>query len=122
METIDAARIAAKCMDDKKAEDIVVLDIRDLTAMADYFVICSVNSAPQMRAVYEEIDEKMSEKGLEPNGREGFDGAYWILMDYGDVIIHIFNKESREFYSIENLWADAQRMSFDELLKQGEQQ
>ena len=116
METIDIAKLTAKCMDDKKAEDIAVLDIHDLTTMADYFVICNGNSTPQMRAIYDEIDEKLSEQGFEPNGREGFESAYWILMDYGDVVVHIFNKESREFYGIEHLWADAKRLHLEELL------
>lgn len=116
METLDMVKLAVKCMDSKKAEDITVLDVRGLTAMTDYFIICNGNSAPQMRAIYEETDEKLSEQGTEPKSRDGFRDTYWILMDYGDMIVHIFNKESRDFYSIENLWADAKRLSVEELL------
>lgn len=116
METINLVKTIVKCMDDKKADDIVVLDIRDLTTIADYFVICSGNSTPQMRAIYDETEEKLSELGFEPNSREGFDSAYWILMDYSDVIVHIFNKEARDFYGIENLWADAAKIDISELI------
>ena len=75
--------------------------------MADYFVICQGNSNTQMKAISDEIEEKLSEQGIVPLSREGVDTAYWILMDYSDVIVHIFSNESREFYSLENLWADA---------------
>ena len=87
--------------------------------MADYFVICHGNSNPQMRAIAEEIEDKLKEKGLFPGGREGMDSAFWILMDYSDVIVHIFNKESRDFYGIEHLWADAKIVNTDELLQKG---
>ena len=75
--------------------------------MADYFVICNGNSSTQMRAISDEIEEKLKDDGLLASGREGFGSDTWILMDYTDVIVHIFNKESRDFYGIENLWADA---------------
>ena len=107
MEAKQLMTLIAECADNKKAEDIKILDIRDLTTMADYFVICHGNSNPQMRAIAEEIEDKLKEKGLFPGGREGMDSAFWILMDYSDVIVHIFSNESREFYSLENLWADA---------------
>lgn len=107
------------CMDDKKAEDIRVLDIRELTAMADYFVICHGNSNTQMKAISDEIAEKLREDAVFPVGREGFDSAYWILMDYTDVVVHIFSRESRDFYGIENLWADARLVNTDEILRKG---
>jgi len=119
MDSKQIAALIAEYADNKKAEDIKVLDIRDLTTMADYFVICHGNSHPQMKAISEEIEDKLKEKGLYPGGREGKDGAYWILMDYGDVIVHIFNRESREFYGIEHLWADAKVLDIDEILQKG---
>ena len=96
-----------KYMDSKKASEIKVLDISNVTTMADYFVICHGNSGPQMKAICEEIEDKLAELDIHPLGREGMSGAYWTLMDYSEVIVHIFNSESREFYSIENLWTDA---------------
>jgi len=94
-------------MSDKKAVDLKVLEIGSLTTLADYFVICSGTSTPHMKAIADEIDDKLSEVGEHPLGREGANTAYWILLDYGSVIVHIFNAESREFYSIERLWSDA---------------
>ncbi|MBR3933973.1 MAG: ribosome silencing factor [Clostridia bacterium] len=108
---------AVKCMDSKKAIDIKVLDISKVTTMADYFVICQGGSSTQMKAIADEIDEKFSESGIKPFGREGMNTAYWILMDYSDVIIHIFNSESRSFYSIENLWSDAEIVDISEIIK-----
>lgn len=119
MDSKQLMALIAEYADNKKAEDIKVLDIRDLTTMADYFVICHGNSHPQMKAIAEEIEDKLKEKDFYPSSREGKDSAFWILMDYGDVIVHIFNRESREFYGIEHLWADAKMVNIDELLQKG---
>ncbi|SKA94677.1 ribosome-associated protein [Caloramator quimbayensis] len=91
----------------KKALDIKILNVTDLSPIADYFVICSGNSSVQVRAIADEIEEKMSEKGYTLSHREGYNGAGWILLDYGNVIAHVFHKDEREFYNIERLWADA---------------
>ena len=105
-----------KCMDSKKAIDIKVLDISKITTMADYFVICQGGSNTQMKAIADEVDQKLSEAGVKPFGREGMNTAYWILMDYSDVIVHIFTSESRSFYSIENLWSDAEVVDISSLV------
>ncbi len=105
-----------KCMDSKKAADIRVLDISKITTMADYFVICQGGSTTQMKAIADEVEEKLDQAGVKPFGREGMNTAYWILMDYSDVIVHIFNSESRSFYSIENLWADAENVDISSLI------
>ncbi len=105
-----------KCIDSKKGTDIKVLDISGVTTMADYFIICQGNSNTQMKAIAEEIEEKLSENGIKPIGREGMSTAYWILMDYSDVIVHIFSSESRNFYSIENLWADAEEVDISSIV------
>ena len=107
-----------KILDDKKGIDIKVLDIRELTTMADYFVICSGTSSPHIKALSDELDEKLSEEGVAFLGKEGFQTANWVLMDYDSVIVHIFNEETREFYSIENLWADAKDVDIVELIKE----
>ena len=105
-----------KCIDSKKGADIKVLDISGVTTMADYFIICQGNSNTQMKAIAEEIEEKLSENGIKPIGREGMSTAYWILMDYSDVIVHIFSSESRNFYAIENLWADADEVDISSIV------
>ena len=84
--------------------------------MADYFVICQGGSNTQMKAIADEVEEKLSEKGVKPFGREGMNTAYWILMDYSDVIVHIFSSESRSFYSIENLWSDADVIDISDII------
>ena len=107
-----------RCMDSKKAVDIRVLDISTVTTMADYFVICQGNSPAQMKAISEEIEEKLSEEGVNPIGREGMSTSYWILMDYSDVIVHIFYQETREFYGLEKLWSDAEELCLDEIIEE----
>lgn len=95
----------------KKAKDIRILDIRDISPIADYFVICSGGSSIQVKAIAEEIEDKMEEQQLEPLHKEGYESARWILLDYGSVIVHVFHQEDREFYDLERLWADASAVS-----------
>lgn len=103
-------------LDSKKAQDITCLNISELTTMADYFVICTGTSSTQIKALSDELDKKLSESGIQFLGKEGFQTANWILMDYDSVIVHIFNGETRDFYSIENLWADAKKVDIDSYL------
>ncbi|BAF59018.1 Uncharacterized homolog of plant Iojap protein [Pelotomaculum thermopropionicum SI] len=100
--------IAVKAAEDKKAEGIVVLDIREISIIADYFVICSGRSGPHVQAVVENIQEKLAEKGVRALRREGFREGGWVLLDYGDVVIHVFQEAERQFYNLERLWGDAQ--------------
>lgn len=116
MDSKQLMETVVRCMDSKKAIDIKVLDISKITTMADYFVICQGGSNTQMKAIADEIDEKLSEENVKPFGREGMNTAYWILMDYSDVIVHIFSSESRSFYSIENLWSDAEIVDISSLI------
>lgn len=92
---------------DKKAKDIVALDISQITSLGDYFIICSCSSSVQLRACTDEVEEKMQELGINVVHKEGYNGGTWILMDYNDVIVHIMLEETREFYSLEKLWSDA---------------
>lgn len=96
---------------EKKAKDIRILNVGDISPIADYFIICSGNSTVQVRAIADEIEEKMAEKGYELNHKEGYQTGRWILLDYGSIIAHIFHNEDREFYGIERLWADAEEIS-----------
>ncbi len=110
----DIAVLAAEAADDKKAEDIDILKVEGLTVIADYFVICSANSDKQVRAVARAVDEKLSEKGIEPRRIAGMNDARWVLIDYADVIVHVFQKREREYYDLERLWADAEKILREE--------
>lgn len=97
---------------DKKAEDIVILDIAKLLIITDYFVICSAPTERQTKSISENIQEKMAGQGLKPISIEGEKDGRWILLDYADVVVHIFVTEEREFYQLERLWKDAPQMQF----------
>ena len=99
--------IITKALDDKKAVNIEVLDVSEQTSLGDYFVIASCQSSVQVRACVDEVEEKMLEAGYVAKHKEGYRGASWILIDYGDIIVHVMQQEAREFYSIERLWDDA---------------
>ena len=110
MNSIDIARTAVKLLDDKKAQDIVVLDVGKLTSLGDYFVICSGTSSTQVKALADELDEKLKAAGVTSRRVENDKASQWVLLDYGDVICHIFYHETRGFYCLERLWADAPRV------------
>ena len=107
---------AIKALDSKKAKEIKVIEIGDLTTLADYFVIASGANVPQVKAMSDEVEEKLSKMGLEPKRIEGYQTASWILLDYYDVIVHIFLKETRDFYSLERLWSDAEQVDLSGIL------
>lgn len=96
---------------EKKAIDPVVLDLRGLSDITDFFFICSASSLPHVQAVAENIQEKMEKERIFYQGREGFTDARWILLDYGDLVVHIFHREMREFYDLERLWGGAPHVS-----------
>lgn len=102
----------AEAAQSKHAEEIVVFHVSELTSLADFFVLCSAESEPQMRAIVDAVEASLSKKGARPYGVEGREGGLWILLDYNDVILHIFKKEAREFYSLDRLWGDAPRIPF----------
>lgn len=99
-----------KALDDKKARDIDVLDISEITSLGDYFIICTCGSGVQVRACVDEVEEKMEEKGISCAHKEGYSNGSWVLMDYGDIIVHIMQEETRQFYALERLWDDAVRL------------
>ena len=108
------ALVAARTADDNRGRDIVVLDMRELTAIFDYFVIASGTSRRQLHAMSEEIDHALEEGlGDQRLGIEGYDESRWILLDYGDVVIHLFEPETREYYALEELWGQAKRVPFE---------
>ncbi|MCR8850665.1 ribosome silencing factor [Rossellomorea sp. SC111] len=99
--------LAFKAADDKRAEDIVVLDMKGVSLIADYFLICHGNSDKQVQAIARELKDAAEEKGYTVKRLEGFDQARWILVDLGDVVAHVFHKEERGYYNLERLWGDA---------------
>ncbi|MHC5227229.1 ribosome silencing factor [Enterococcus sp. LJL99] len=99
--------IAVKAADSKRAEEIVALDVRELSLLADYFMICQATSERQINAVIDEIIEKEEEAQIEVKRVEGKDGGKWVLIDLGDVIVHVFQTSERSFYNLEKLWSDA---------------
>lgn len=108
MTALDRAKQIAAILEDKKATDIKILHIGTLTSIGDYFVVATGTSTTQVKALSDEVDERLSKgEGLEPKRIEGYSSASWILMDYYDVIVHIFLKETREYYALERLWSDA---------------
>ncbi len=120
MNPIDKVKVAAKSFDDKKAGDILALQIGELTGIADYFVIGSGGSAAQVKAIADEIEEKMAKAGFSLLHIEGYNSATWVLLDYGDVVCHVFHSESRDFYGLERLWSDAKKLTCDELLEEND--
>jgi len=95
---------------DKKALDMIVLDMREASSITDFFLICSGGSNRQVQAIADAIDEQLRERGVASLGVEGYEEARWILMDYGDVIVHVFSQDTREFYDLERLWANAPKV------------
>ena len=114
MTSIELAKAIPKAADDKKARDIVLMDMAALTPATDYFVICSAGSTTQVRAIADNIDEELAEKhSLEFLHKEGYREAEWVLLDYGDAVAHIFLQDSREYYALESLWGDAELTAYE---------
>jgi ribosome-associated protein len=106
----ELARLIVQLASDKKAEDIVMLDIHALSIIADYFVICTGTSDRQVRAIAKDIDEQIGKRGIQPVHIEGMQDATWVLLDYGSVIVHVFDPATRDYYRLEKLWAEAPRV------------
>jgi ribosome-associated protein len=110
-------QLAVRCAADKKATDIIVLDLRQIASFAEYFIIATGSNQRQVQAIADEIEEQLKKQvSTRPVRIEGYNTAEWVLMDYGDFIVHIFNKEAREFYDLERLWRDAGKVSLPENL------
>lgn len=112
---LDAAQVARAAVDiasDKKADDIVLLDIRDMTTIADYFIICTGNNPRQIQAIADTLDEELGKLGNKVLYREGVADTGWVLLDFGDVIVHIFGQKEREYYRLERLWSEAKTVVY----------
>lgn len=109
-----AARVAAE----NRGQDVTVLDLRDATPISDFFVVATGTSRRQLHAISEEIDHTLEDElGDRRMGREGYDESRWILLDYGNIVIHLFDEETRKFYDLESLWGDAKKVDLTETLK-----
>lgn len=110
MDSKQLLEIAAKACDDKRAENIVVLDMREVSLMADYFLICHGNNERQVDAISKGIKEAVEEHGYEVKKIEGNEQARWVLVDLNEVVVHVFHKDERDYYNLEKLWGDANRV------------
>ena len=116
--SLELALAAARTAEDNRGQEITILDLRELTCIFDYFVIASGTSRRQLHAMSEEIDHKLEDElGDERMGIEGYQGSSWILLDYGTLVVHLFDAETREYYGIEKLWAEAPRLDWKSLAK-----
>ena len=111
------AQIACKAIDDKKGQDIKVIDIHTVSVIADYFVIASGANSNQVQAIVDNVEEQLGRAGFEAKQIDGNRNSSWILMDYGDVIVHVFDEENRLFYDLERIWRDGKVLEMDEFLE-----
>ena len=111
----EMVRLAIQSLEDKKGEDIRIIDIREVSVLADYFIIASGSNANQVQAMTDNVEEDLGKAGYEPRQIEGYRSANWILMDYGDIIVHVFCREDRLFYDLERIWRDGRSLEVEEL-------
>jgi len=115
MQPIDMAKNIVKTLDEKKAHNIEVIRVSDVTILADYFIIASANNATLVKALADETEHALEQKGVRPSHVEGR-ATQWILIDYASVVVHVFYEQTREFYSLERLWKDGERIDVEELI------
>ena len=114
-QALEMARVAYQALDEKKGEDIRVIDISGISVIGDYFIITNGTSDSQVRALVDNVEEKMHKAGYELKEQEGNNSGTWVLLDYGDIIIHIFDRENRPFYNLERIWSDGKDVEMNEL-------
>ena len=118
VETVQAkemAKIAYHALDEKKGEDIRIIDIAGISVLADYFIIANGSSESQVQAMVDNVEEEMHKAGYSLKQREGYGSGTWVLLDFGDVIVHVFDKENRLFYDLERIWRDGKNIGIAEL-------
>ena len=116
MNSKEMVKLAYKALDDKKGEDIQIIDIQGVSVLADYFIIANGNNPNQVQAMADQVQEDLAKAGYECAQVEGYQTANWILMDYGDVVIHIFDEENRLFYDLERIWRDGKVVEKEEIM------
>ncbi|MBQ9375759.1 MAG: ribosome silencing factor [Ruminococcus sp.] len=110
-------KAVVKAMDSKLAEDIQLIGIKDLTIVADYFVIANGTSNTQTKAIADEVEFKLKQQGIEPLRIESDPSSTWVILDYGDIVVHVFYKETRNYYNLERLWSDGEKCDVEKYLK-----
>lgn len=114
MNSKEMTKLAIAALEDKKGEDIKIIDISNVSIIADYFIIAGGNNKSQIQAMSDEVEEKLGRAGANVKQIEGYQTASWVLMDFNDIIVHIFDKENRLFYDLERIWRDGKQISKDE--------
>lgn len=114
MTSLELAKKAAAILDNKKGGRINVIKIEDISSLADYFVIANGTSSTHVRALADELEEKLKTEGVSPTRVEGYRSNSWVLLDYGSVVVHVFTGEAREFYDLDRLWADGIKVEWNE--------
>ncbi len=115
MTSVEMAKLAIEALEDKKAEDIKVIDISKVSVIADYFIIAGGSNRSQIQALSDNVEEKLGRAGAHAKQIEGYDTANWVLADFGDVIVHIFDKENRLLYDLERIWRDGEMVDITTL-------
>ena len=115
----EVAAIAAKALDSKKGIDLRLIEISDISTLADYFLICTASSNTHVRTLCDAVEEAMDEAGEPMVGREGHRGGTWVVLDFGCVVVHVFTEETRALYDLERLWQDGKQVSMISLLNEG---
>ncbi|SDN71276.1 ribosome silencing factor [Acetanaerobacterium elongatum] len=118
MTSLETAKKIVSILDTKKAEDIRVIRVRDLTVLTDYFVLASGTSSTHVKSLTDEVEFQLKQLGTAPAAVEGYGSAQWVALDFGTVIVHVFYPEARRFYDLERLWADGEKIDIDSLPKQ----
>ena len=108
-------KIAYHALDEKKAEDIKIINLEGISVLADYFIIANGTNSSQVQALVDNVEEELHKAGYSLKQREGYSNGNWVLLDFGDVIVHIFDRENRVFYDLERIWRDGKEIAFDEL-------
>jgi ribosome-associated protein len=115
MDSKQLLQLAVEACDDKRAEEILAIDVKEISGITDYFLICHANSDRQVQAIAREVKDQAHKNGLDVNRLEGFNEARWILIDLGDVVVHVFHKEERGYYNLERLYRDAEFIEFEQV-------
>lgn len=121
MESKEILKIASNALNEKKAKEMFAVKISELTVLTEYFLICSATSSTHVRALADEVEQKLSEAGVQPHHIEGR-ATGWIILDYNSVIVHVFSRDQREFYGLDKMWSDGEIVNLNEILEISEEE
>lgn len=116
MNTLDITKLIVKKLDDKKANNIEVIEIGEITILGDYFIIASANNTTHVKSLIDEVEFELKKIDKYPERIEGYESANWVILDYIDIVVHIFYEETREFYKLEKLWGDGKKLEISDIL------